>query len=75
MDIIACYIQNAYINAKYRELIWTVAGPKFGSEQGSIVVVKMALYGLKSSGAAFREKLTELLNNIGYTPSKVDPDV
>ena len=39
------------------------------------MVVKMALYGLKSSGAAFRAKLASLLHDIGYTPSKVDPDV
>ena len=35
----------------------------------------MALYGLKSSGAAFRAKLVSLLNDIGYTPSKSDPDI
>ena len=39
------------------------------------MVVKMALYGLNSSGAALREKLAGLLNDIGYTPSKSDPDV
>jgi hypothetical protein len=75
LDILACDIQNAYLTAKCRELIWTVAGPEFGSEQGSIMVVKMALYGLKSSGAAFRAKLAGLLNDIGYTPAKADPDV
>ena len=35
----------------------------------------MALYGLKSLGATFRAKLAGLLHEIGYTPSKVDPDV
>ena len=39
------------------------------------MIVKMALYGLKSSGAAFRAKLDGLLHDIGYTPSKLDPDV
>ena len=39
------------------------------------MAVKMALYGLKSSGAAFRAKLKSILHDIGYTPSKVDPDV
>ena len=39
------------------------------------MVVKMDLYGLKLSGAAFRSKLESLLHNIWYTPSKVDPDV
>ena len=39
------------------------------------MVVKMAIYGLKSSGAALRSKLASLLHGIGYTPFKVDPDV
>ena len=39
------------------------------------MIVKMALYGLKSSLAAFRAKLAGVLHDIGYTPSKVDPDV
>ena len=39
------------------------------------MLVKMALYGLKSSGAAFRAKLAGVLHDIGYTPTKADPDV
>ena len=39
------------------------------------MIVKMALYGLKSSGAAFRAKLAGVLYGIGYTPSKADPDL
>ena len=46
-----------------RELIWTTAGPKFGSEEGSTMVVKMDIYGLKYSGASFRAKLSSLLHN------------
>ena len=43
----ACDIQDAYLTAKCRKLIWTTEGPKFGLEEGSIMVAKMALYGLK----------------------------
>ena len=39
------------------------------------MIVVRALYGLKSSGAAFRALLAETLYDIGYTPSKADPDV
>ena len=39
------------------------------------MIVKMALYGLKSSGAASRAKLAGVLHDIGYLPSKADPDV
>ena len=70
LGILSCDIQNAYLTAKCRELIWTTAGPKFGLEEGSIKVVKMALHGLKSSGAAFRANLESLLHSIGNTPFK-----
>ena len=75
LDILAFDIQNSYQTVHCRDLIWTMAGPKFGLEEGSIMVVKMFLCGLKASGAAFRAKLASLLHNIGYTPSKEDPDV
>ena len=39
------------------------------------MIVTRALYGLKSSGAAFRALLAEVLWDLGYRPSKADPDV
>ena len=53
LNILACDIQNAYLTANYREKIYIIAGPDFRSEAGSIMLVKKALYGLKSSSAAF----------------------
>ena len=38
-------------------------------------IIKMALYGLKSSGAAFCSLLAETLHELNYVPSKADPDV
>ena len=57
------------------EKIWTRTGPEFGSETGCIMIVVHALYGLKSNGAAFRALLSETLYDIGYLPTKADPDV
>ena len=39
------------------------------------MIVKKALYGLKSSGAAFRAHLAETLYDLNYKPTKADPDV
>ena len=39
------------------------------------MIVKMAIYGLKLSGAAFRSKLDGVLHDLLYEPSKADPDV
>lgn len=76
LQVMACDIQNAYLTADCREKIWTVAGPEFGSEAGTIFIVKKALYGLNSAGAAFsRSLLADTLIDIGYKPTKADPDV
>ena len=39
------------------------------------MLIVRALYGLKSSGAAFRSFLADHLWDIGYRPSKADSDV
>ena len=75
LSLMACDIQNAYLTAECREKIWTRAGPEVGSESGSIMIVKKALYGLKGSGAAFRAHLAEKLHDIGFIPTRADPDV
>lgn len=44
LPILACYIQNAYLTAAdCREKICARAGPEFGSEAGTIFLVKKAL--------------------------------
>ena len=40
-----------------------------------MMIVKMALYGLKSSGDAFRSKLAGVLRDLQYDHTKADPDV
>ena len=55
--------------------IFCVAGREFGSDAGKIMIIKRALYGLKSSGAAFRAMLADTIWDLGYRPSKADPDV
>ena len=39
------------------------------------MIIRKALYGLKSSGEAFRAHLVETLHDIGFKPMKADPDV
>jgi hypothetical protein len=76
LQICAADVTNAYINADCREKIWTIAGPEFGAtEQGSVMVIKKALYGLKSSGAAWRALFAMTLTEMGYMSTKADPDV
>ena len=39
------------------------------------MIIARALYGPKSSGAVWREKLAETLISLGYKSSKADADV
>ena len=57
LDILGADVQNAYINAKTKEKVYTTAGPEFGSNQGRPAIIVRALYGLKSSGARWRTTL------------------
>ena len=75
LDVFAADIGNAYLNAPCREKIWTVAGAEFGTDQGAVMIVKRALYGLKSSGASWRAMLAQTLGDLGYTSTRADPDV
>ena len=75
LQVMSCDIQNTYLTADCREKIWTYAGPEFGLEQGSIMFMRKALYGLKSSGAAFWAHLAETLHDIGFCSTSADPDV
>lgn len=76
LKVLACDMQNAYLTADCREKIWTQAGAEYGSEAGTIFIVKKALYGLKSAaGAAFRALLVELLYGMGHVPTNSNPDI
>ena len=75
LEILACDVGNAYLNAPCREKVWFVAGPEFGSRQGMVVKVVRALYGLKSSGASWRAMFNTSLLEMGFEPTVADPDV
>ncbi len=76
LEILAADIGNAYLQAPAREKVHTTAGPEFGPNNvGKTVIVIRAMYGLKSSGAAWHAKFSETLRSMNFTPSLADPDV
>jgi hypothetical protein len=76
LDIMSCDIGNAYLNAPCLEKIWFVAGPEFGSRQGQVIKIVRALYGLKSSGASWRNTPQRTIcEDLGFETTTADPDV
>jgi hypothetical protein len=75
LEVKSADIMNAYITAPTKEKIWTTLGPEFGNDEGKKAIIVRALYGLKSSGAAFRNHLAECMYNLGYKSCLADPDL
>jgi hypothetical protein len=48
LDLVSIDIGNAYLQAKTKERVYTIAGPEFGELQGQKVIIVRALYGLKA---------------------------
>jgi hypothetical protein len=62
-------------HAKKLELVFAVANATFGEDKGCIMIIVKALYGLKTSGAAWHAFLADTLKSMGYIPCRADTDV
>ena len=75
LDIMSCDTENSYRNATNREHIWFEGGIEYGEDKGKVLVVVRSLYGLKSSGLAWRAALAEELVQLGFKSTRADPYV
>src|SRR5688500_7007347 len=75
LDLCAADVENAYLEAETKERLFVIAGPEFGPLEGHTLVVHKALYGLRSSGTRWAEKLADSLRAMGFTNSYADPAI
>ena len=68
-------VGNAYLNAMTKERCYVIAGKEFGGNEGKVVMIVRALYGLKSSGAAWHAYLDTSISDLGFSSSLEHPDV
>ena len=68
-------IASAYLEAYTAEKVCIIAGPEFGALQGHLLIIQRALYGLRSSGARWHERLADCLRAEGFKPSHGEPDI
>mgnify|MGYP003449427917 FL=1 len=68
-------IGNAYLESFTKEKVGFIAGPEFGPLEGHTFIIVKALYGLRTSGARFHEKLSDTLRSEGFVPSLADSDL
>jgi hypothetical protein len=75
LDVLACDLENAYLNAPCKENIWFEGGIECGEDNGIVLVLVRALYGLKSAGSSWRSTLAQALRDLGFESTLADPDV
>ena len=75
MEVKAADIMNAYLTLPNAEKTWTVLGPEFGKDSGKKALIFRALYGQKSSGASFRNHISDCLRHLGYISCKADANI
>ena len=72
MELWATDIGNTYLEAYTSEKVCIIAGVEFGELAGHLLVIVKALYGLKSSGLRWSERLSIVLCDMGFNPSYCD---
>ena len=68
-------VGNAYLESETTEKVYIIGGPEFGELAEHVLIVVKALYGLKSSGQQWHDRLHDCLIELGFTPSKAEPDI
>ena len=74
-QIFAADVGSAYLEAETKELVFIIADESFGELCGHLLIVRKALYGLKSSGKRYWEKFAETMVDMGFTQSEADSEV
>jgi Reverse transcriptase (RNA-dependent DNA polymerase) len=76
LSVLSADVQNAYLNAPTKEKCYTIAGPEFSPmNEGRPVLIVRALYGLRSSGARWRDHLALTIRTMGFSACLADADV
>ena len=75
LDVWCSDISSAYLESYTEEKVYIVAGPEFGELEGCALLIIKALYGLKSSGKRWHERLSAVLLKMGFVPSKAERDI
>jgi Reverse transcriptase (RNA-dependent DNA polymerase) len=77
LELMVGDVVNAFLTAPCAEKLWSIAGSEFQHQgkEGSKVILKRALYGLKTSSRSFHEFFGDKLRRMGFTCSRADLDL
>ena len=75
LEIWGADVGNAYLEAYTDQKLCIIAGPEFKELQGHLLIMIKALHGTHSGGARWHDRLSDILQELKFKPSKADPDV
>ena len=75
MKVWGADIGNAYLEATTKQNLYIVAGPEFEELKGHMLVIHNGLYGLKSSGLRWQQRIHDIMLQLSFRPCKADPYV
>ena len=75
LNMMTCDVSNAFPTAPTKEKVFGTAGPEFGEREGCMIEVQRAMYGLAGSARAFADFLADSIRELGFRPSRADPDL
>ena len=68
-------VGNAYLESYTREKVYVIGGPELHELQDHVLIIRKALYGLKSSGLRWHERFADVLRDMGFSPCVAEPDI
>lgn len=81
LEIWSTDVGNAYLESLTQEKVYIIAGSEFAplKLEGHVLVIHKALYGLKSSGLRWWERLSDVLRDekdgLDFFPSRTETDI
>ena len=68
-------VGNAYPEAYTDQNLCIIVGPEFKELQVHLLIMIKTLHGTRSGGARWHDRLSDILQELKFKPSKADPDV
>ena len=75
LEIWGADVGNAYLEAYTDQNLCIIVGPEFKEFQVHLLIMIKTLHGTRSGGARWHDRLSDILQELRFKPSKADPDV
>ena len=75
LEIWGADVGNAYLEAYTDQNLCIIVGPEFIELQVHLLIMIKTLHGTRSGGARWHDRLSDILQELKFKPSKADPDV